>query len=105
LINNIKLGGVDMNNIMGNGSVTRVLNKIERLGDSIMNLAKGKLDTEYIIKDIKTNDKELKNFLFTLGCYEGEAITVISVLAENYVITVKDARYSIDKELAEAIII
>ena len=94
-----------MKNIMGNGSVTRVLNKIERLGDSIMNLAKGKLDTEYIIKDIKTNDEELKNFLFTLGCYEGEAITVISVLAENYVITVKDARYSIDKELAEAIII
>lgn len=94
-----------MNNIMGNGSVTRALNKIERLGDSIMNLAKGKLDTEYIIKDIKTNDEELKNFLFTLGCYEGEAVTVISVLAENYVITVKDARYSIDKELAEAIII
>nr|WP_300296317.1 FeoA family protein [Anaerosolibacter sp.] len=70
-----------------------------------MNLAQGRINTEYIIKDIKTNDEELKNFLFTLGCYEGESITVISILAENYVITVKDARYSIDKDLAEAIII
>jgi len=70
-----------------------------------MNLTQGKLNTQYIVKDIKTYDDELKNFLFTLGCYEGESITLISILAENYVITVKDARYSIDKDLAEAIII
>lgn len=70
-----------------------------------MKLTKGSLNTEYIIKDIKTNDKELKNFLFTLGCYEGETVTLISILAENYVITVKDARYSIDQDLAEVIII
>ena len=70
-----------------------------------MNLTQGKLNTKYIVKDIKTYDDELKNFLFTLGCYEGESITLISILAENYVITVKDARYSIDKDLAEAIII
>lgn len=70
-----------------------------------MNLTQGKIDTEYIIKDIRTNDEELKDFLFTLGCYEGESVTVISKLADNYVISVKDARYSIDKDLAEAIII
>ncbi|MBP2028786.1 ferrous iron transport protein A [Acetoanaerobium pronyense] len=70
-----------------------------------MNLTQGKLNTKYIVKDIKTYDDELKDFLFTLGCYEGESITLISILAENYVITVKDARYSIDKDLAEAIII
>ncbi|MTI47160.1 MAG: ferrous iron transport protein A [Firmicutes bacterium] len=69
------------------------------------NLAQGRINTEYTIKDIDTNDEELKNFLFTLGCYEGELITVISVLAENFVINVKDARYSIDKDLAKAIII
>lgn len=70
-----------------------------------MNLTQGKLNTQYIVKGIKTYDDELKDFLFTLGCYEGESITLISILAENYVITVKDARYSIDKDLAEAIII
>lgn len=69
------------------------------------NLAKAQINREYMIKEIKTNDGELKNFLFTLGCYEGEVVTVLSILAENYVISVKDARYSIDKDLAEAIIV
>ncbi|MFW5787891.1 MAG: FeoA family protein [Halanaerobiales bacterium] len=69
------------------------------------NLAEADPNTEYIIKDIKTNDEELKKFLFTLGCYEGESVTLISVLADNYVINIKDARYSIDKDLAEAIIV
>lgn len=71
----------------------------------MMNLTQGSISTEYIIKDIKTNDAEIKNFLFTLGCYEGELVTVISILSENYIIAVKDARYSIDKDLAEAIIV
>jgi ferrous iron transport protein A len=71
----------------------------------VANLAKAQINREYIVKEINTNDKELKNFLFTLGCYEGETVTVLSVLAENYVISVKDARYSIDKDLAEAIIV
>jgi Fe2+ transport system protein FeoA len=94
-----------MENILRNKSITRTLNKTEGLGGPAMNLAEGTINTEYIIKDINTNDEEIKDFLFTLGCYEGESITVISILAENYVITVKDARYSIDKDLAEAIII
>lgn len=94
-----------MESIIGNKSMSRTLNKTERLGGPAMNLAQGRINTEYIIKDIDTNDEEIKDFLFTLGCYEGESVTVISILAENYVITVKDARYSIDKDLAEAIII
>ena len=77
----------------------------EDVGGLVKNLAEAKTNTEYIIKDIKTQDEELKNFLFTLGCYRGESITLISVLAENYVINIKDARYSIDKDLAEAIIV
>lgn len=69
------------------------------------NLSEATINEQYVISEVKTDDGELKNFLFTLGCYEGEEITVISALADNYVIVVKDARYSIDKELAEAIII
>ncbi len=57
------------------------------------------------IKDIFTDDDELKSFLFTLGCYVGEHITVISILTGNYIVSIKDARYSIDTELAQAIII
>ncbi len=101
----IQFGGVDLDNIMISKTMTRTSNKTKELGGSVTNLAQARINTEYIIKDIKTNDEELKNFLFTLGCYKGEVITVISVLAENYIITVKDARYSIDKDLAEAIII
>jgi ferrous iron transport protein A len=99
------LGGAGMENTIGNRFISRILNKTEGLGDPAMNLAQGKINTEYIIKDIVTNDEEIKDFLFTLGCYEGESVTVISILSENYVITVKDARYSIDKDLAEAITI
>ncbi|NBI05263.1 ferrous iron transport protein A [Senegalia massiliensis] len=74
-------------------------------GDIVKNLSRAKVNVEYTIKDIKTDDEEMKNFLFTLGCYEGEKVTIISLLGENYVISVKDARYSIDLELAKAIIV
>lgn len=94
-----------MESIISSKSISRTLNKIERLGGQVMNLAQGRINTEYTIKGIDTNDEEIKDFLFTLGCYEGESITLISILADNYVIAIKDARYSIDKDLAEAIII
>ena len=59
----------------------------------------------YIIKSIETDDEELDSFLFTLGCYSGEPITVIQHLKNGCVIAIKDARYSIDKQLAQAILI
>ena len=68
-------------------------------------LTKAKIDHTYTIKAIDTDDKEMKNFLSSLGCFEGENVTVISVLAENYIINIKDSRYSIDVDLARAIII
>lgn len=68
-------------------------------------LAKAKRNTEYTIKTVQTDNDEMKDFLFTLGCYAGEKITVISVFADNYVISVKDARYSIDSDLADCILI
>ena len=60
---------------------------------------------EYIIQAIQTDDEELNSFLFSLGCYSGEPITVISHSKSGSVVVIKDARYNIDKQLAEAIII
>ena len=60
---------------------------------------------EYIIKDIVTDDEELNAFLFSLGCYSGEAITVVSNIKGGCVVSIKDGRYNIDNQLAEAIAI
>ena len=94
-----------MDTIMSGEFIIEDNNLSENLSDPVTNLAEAETDREYIIKKIKNTDQELKKFLFTLGCYEGESITLISVLAENYIINIKDSRYSIDKELAKAIIV
>ena len=60
---------------------------------------------EYVIRDILTDDEELNSFLFSLGCYSGETITVISHLKKSCMVSIKDARYNIDSDLANAIII
>ena len=70
-----------------------------------MNLRAAEEGKEYIVKQILTDDEELDAFLFSLGCYSGEPITVISHLKNGCVVSIKDGRYSIDKDLAEAIII
>lgn len=71
-----------------------------------MNLTNAELGKEYIIKDVATgDDEELKSFLFTLGCYSGEPITVVSVMKGGMVVSIKDGRYNIDNGLAEAILI
>lgn len=60
---------------------------------------------EYIIKSIETDDEELNSFLFSLGCYSGEVITVIAFRKGGCTVSIKDARYNIDNQLAEAIIV
>lgn len=60
---------------------------------------------EYIIRSIETDDEELDSFLFSLGCYSGEPITVVAHRKGSCVVSVKDGRYSIDNQLAEAIVI
>lgn len=60
---------------------------------------------EYVIKQIETDDEELDSFLFSLGCYSGEKITVVSHLKSSCMVSIKDARYNIDNQLAEAIIV
>lgn len=68
-----------------------------------MKLVDGLEDKEYIIKTIDTDDEETKSFLFTLGCYEGEPITIISRLKGGCVVSIKDSRYNIDNALASII--
>jgi ferrous iron transport protein A len=70
-----------------------------------MNLLSAELGKEYIINAIETDDEELDAFLFSLGCYSGEPITVVSRRKGSCVVSIKDGRYSIDNQLAEAIII
>ena len=68
-----------------------------------MNLADAKVGEEYIVKDIATDDEELNAFLFSLGCYSGEPITVISRMKGSCTVSIKDGRYNIDNDLAGAI--
>ncbi|MBR6563114.1 MAG: ferrous iron transport protein A [Clostridia bacterium] len=70
-----------------------------------MNLRDAVEGKEYIIRQIETDDEELNAFLFSLGCYSGEAITVVSKKRGSLVVSIKDARYSIDNQLAEAILV
>ncbi len=60
---------------------------------------------EYVIQQILTDDEELNSFLFSLGCYTGEKITVVSHQRNGCVVSIKDARYNIDNQLAKAIIV
>ena len=60
---------------------------------------------DYIIREIDTDDEELDSFLFSLGCYSGEPITVVSRKRAGCVVAVKDGRYSIDNQLAQAILV
>lgn len=60
---------------------------------------------DYIVQEINTNDAELNSFLFSLGCYSGERITVISHRKNSCTVAIKDGRYNFDKELASSIIV
>ena len=68
-----------------------------------MNLVDAMIGEEYIVKEIETEDEELKSFLFSLGCYSGEPITINSHIKGGCVVSIKDARYNIDTDLAKAI--
>ena len=68
-----------------------------------MTLLDAKEGEEYIIKDIVTDDEELEAFLFSLGCYSGGPITMVSRVGGGCVVSIKDGRYNIDTDLAKAI--
>lgn len=70
-----------------------------------MTLATAPESQEYIIQRISTDDEELNSFLFSLGCYSGEPITVVSRRRRNLTVSIKDGRYNIDEQLADAIVV
>ena len=70
-----------------------------------MNLTDAVEGKEYIIQEIDTDDEELEACLFSLGCYSGESITVVSHLKGGCIVSIKDGRYNIDNQLAEAIVV
>ena len=70
-----------------------------------MNLCSAEEGKEYIIERIETGDEELDAFLFSLGCYSGEPITVIKRRKSSLTVSIKDGRYNIDSQLGEAIIV
>ncbi len=68
-----------------------------------MTLWEAKEGEEYIIKTIEVDDEELNAFLFSLGCYSGESVTVVSRLRKSCTVSIKDSRYQFDKQLAQTI--
>ncbi len=70
-----------------------------------MTLKDAQTGKEYIVKAIETDDEELNAFLFSLGCYSGEPITVIRFKKGGCIVSIKDGRYNIDEQLAQAIVI
>ena len=70
-----------------------------------MTLLNAEVGIEYLISHIDTKDEELNAFLFSLGCYSGEPITVISKRRGGCTVSIKDGRYNVDKQLADAIVL
>ena len=68
-----------------------------------MNLKQAEIGKVYRIRQVLTRDEELNSFLFSLGCYSGEPITVIFRRRSGCTVSIKDGRYHIDRQLAEAI--
>ena len=79
--------------------------EVKGMEDTYMNLTMAEVGKEYVIRAIETDDEELNAFLFSLGCYSGEPITVVSRRRHGCTVSIKDGRYNIDDQLAEAIIV
>ncbi len=68
-----------------------------------MTLLNAEFGKEYTVTGFTADDEELQSFLFTLGCYEGSTIVVVSMVSGSYVVSIKDGRYNLSPDLAEAI--
>ena len=88
-----------------NAAVAAVDNETSNEAKSHRTLMDAEPGQTYIIKEINTDDDDMNSFLFRLGCYQGEPITLISKKKESCIVVIKDGRYNLDKMLSEAIII
>lgn len=79
--------------------------KLQREGDTHMNLSVAEEGRQYTVRQVDTDDEELNAFLFSLGCYSGEPVTVVSRRKGGCTVSIKDGRYNIDDQLASAILI
>ena len=70
-----------------------------------MNLLEADPGKTYVVKEIKTDDADVTSFLFRLGCYSGEPVTLISKKRKGCVVAIKDGRYSLDHLLASSVIV
>lgn len=73
------------------------------MGVKLMTLAEGSAGNQYEVTKIATDDEELRGFLFSLGCFEGETVGYVSLLSGNLVVSIRDGRYNIDPQLASVI--
>ena len=77
----------------------------KRAADGKLDLLEAEPGVTYNIKEINTDDEDMNAFLFRLGCYTGENITLISKKKKSCIVVIKDGRYNLDNQLAEAIIV
>lgn len=84
-------------------SKAMTLSGFKSLRGKPMDVTTCEINEQMTIRAIETSDAEMRDFLFSLGCYEGRTITLISILGSTYIVNISDARYSIDKQLAQAI--
>lgn len=71
----------------------------------MINLLNAEVNHQYTIQKINIEDSDARTFLFRLGCYEGEPITVISKKRKSCIVVIKDGRYNLDKQLSESILV
>ena len=98
-----------MENVLRMGLFSKKATEKEEVQQAVasdkLNLLNAVPGVTYIIKEINTQDEEMNAFLFRLGCYTGEPVTLISKKKKNCIVVIKDGRYNLDNLLAEAIIV
>lgn len=97
----------DLNSLRHKASLRQISGRGQkyRKQEYIMNLNEAAIGQTYMVRDIATDDEELRTFLFRLGCYSGEPITVVSRLRKGCVVSIKDGRYNIDNGISESILV
>lgn len=98
-------GAATMKGLFGKGKVKEQDVSRPKREDGKLSLLDAEIGQTYIVREIDTEDEEMNAFLFRLGCYSGEPITLISKRKNSCIVAIKDSRYGLDNQLAEAVIV